>query len=90
MRTCLGGIPFDWRQISERRSLGKSATAKNADLQKAERELIKVKEELPESGEPYKSMLYKWLEFAKNAMTGAILGHELAEAATNLWRLLGI
>jgi hypothetical protein len=68
----------------------KSTDAKSESVEKAQRELTKVRDELTEYPEPNKSSIRKWLEYAKNSMTGAILGYETVEAAKKLWELFGI
>jgi hypothetical protein len=68
----------------------KATEMKNESVQKAERELSKVRDELAEYPEPDKSSIRKWLEYAKNSMTGAILGYETLEAAKKLWELFGL
>jgi len=72
--------------------IGKLAATdgKDESAQKARRELTKVRDELAEYPEPDKSSIRKWLEYAKNSMTGAILGYETLEAAKKLWELFGI
>jgi hypothetical protein len=64
--------------------------AKDESVQKTQRELKKVRDELAEYPEPDKSSIRKWLEYAKNSMTGAILGYETLEAAKKLWALFGM
>jgi hypothetical protein len=72
--------------------IGKLAAEQNrtADIEKIERELTKVRDELTEYEHPNEPAIRKWLEYTKNAMTGAILGHELVEAAHRLWALFGV
>jgi len=52
--------------------------------------LEKVREEFADESEPDESSISKWLETAKNVLAAVVLGHELAEAITNLWHLFGI
>lgn len=68
----------------------KSKNDGDEDLRRAQLNLEKVRDELADDPLPNESAIYKWLEFAKNAMTAAILGHELAEAAKHLWQLFAI
>jgi hypothetical protein len=72
--------------------IGKLAAtgAKDESAQRAQRELSKVRDELVEYPEPDRSSIRKWLEYAKNSMTGAILGYEVLEAAKKLWELFGM
>ena len=59
-------------------------------IQKAQRELGKVRDEIAESSEPDKSSVKKWLENAKNLMGTATLGLEVTEAARKLFELFGV
>jgi geranylgeranyl pyrophosphate synthase len=68
----------------------KASEAKDELVDKAQRELSKVRDELAEYPEPNKSSVKKWLEFAKNALTTSILGYEATEAVKKLWELFGV
>ncbi|MBZ5509161.1 MAG: hypothetical protein LAO78_27185 [Acidobacteriia bacterium] len=68
----------------------KAIEAKDRAVARIERELEKVRDELRDYPEPNESAIRKWLEFAKNAMTGSILGYEIMEAGRKLWELFGV
>jgi hypothetical protein len=68
----------------------KAAEAKGEAADKIERELQKVRDELADYEKPNEPAIRKWLEYAKNAMTGSILSYEIVEAARKLWELFGV
>ena len=47
--------------------------------------LLRSQDNLTECSQPQRSIIRRWFEHAKNAMTGAILGYEISEAAQKLW-----
>jgi len=68
----------------------KASEMKNESVEKAGRELAKVRDELAEYPEPNKSSVRKWLEYAKNVLASAALGLEVTEAAKKLFELFGV
>ncbi len=72
--------------------IGKLSTSeiKTDETNKAERTLLKVRDELVDEAEPNTSMIKKWLEGAKTMIGTASLGVEVAEAAKKLWEMFGI
>lgn len=63
---------------------------KTEEITRAMRSLSKVRDELAEEPQPNPSMLRKWLEAAKELLSGAALGVDAAEAAKKLWEMFGL
>lgn len=68
----------------------RALTNKTEEIARAERSLSKVRDELAEDPQPNPPMLKKWLETAKNLLSGAALGVDVAEAAKKLWEMFAM
>lgn len=68
----------------------KASEEQNGALEKAQRELSKVRDELAEDQKPDESTIFKWMERAKKLMMTGILSYETVEAAKKLWEIFGL
>ena len=56
---------------------------------KAQKELVKVRDEMADEAEPDQSSVAKWLGNAKRLLGTAALGYEVTEAVKKLFELFG-
>jgi hypothetical protein len=64
--------------------------AQTPDLEKAQREFHKVRDEITDEPSPDNSLLAKWLSRGKQLLATAALSQEVFEAAHKVYKLFGI
>jgi hypothetical protein len=59
-------------------------------IEKAEKSLTKVRDELTEEANPHAGTIKRWLNTAKNSLGTAALSYEVIEVGKKVWEMFGI